>query len=90
MTGARGRPIWIPLTARVEWHEGRRGRERPEAVVLGGDRLTVTVEESLLVGPAVAGLPTRRVFVVRAGDGRRLRITALSGGCVVVEAAAIG
>jgi hypothetical protein len=83
-------PQWEVVAAVVEWHAGHRGRERPEAVVLGNRRLTLTVEESRLVGPAVAGLPTHRVFLVSAADGRRLRITAFSGGRVVVETVAVG
>ena len=81
---------WLPALAEVAWHAGHRGLERPDAVVFGGRTLEVTVEEMSFVGPAVAGLPARRVFVVRDGSGRRLRITVDGEGRADVEIEAAG
>jgi hypothetical protein len=77
---------WVPLAAEVEWFEGHRGRERPEALRSGAGRLVLTVEASWAVGPDVAGQAERRVFLVRAADGRRLRIRLNGQGHVAVEA----
>jgi hypothetical protein len=76
---------WSPLVAEVEWHAGQRGFERPVAVRVGGRRLEVTVESSGTAGPGVAGLPVRRVFFVRDGSGRHLRIEADASGRSRVE-----
>jgi hypothetical protein len=65
---------WVALVAEVEWHAGHRGFERPVALRVGAAKLGLTVESVSSVGPAVAGSPTRRVFVVRDSGGRRLRI----------------
>ena len=81
---------WHPAVAEVAWHAGHRGLERPDAVVFEGRTLEVTVEEMSLVGPAVAGLPAQRVFIVRDGGGRRLRITVDAEGRASVEIEADG
>ncbi len=75
---------WLPLPAEVEWYAGHRGDERPRAVVVGGERIAVTVESASAVGPRLAGLPGRRVFVVR-GTSRRLRISLTEDGRATVE-----
>jgi hypothetical protein len=77
---------WVPLAAEVEWYEGHRGRERPAAVRVEAGRLDLTVEASWAVGPDVAGQAQRRIFLARAGDGRRLRIQLNGEGHVAVEA----
>jgi hypothetical protein len=77
--------LWAPVLAGVEWHAGRRGLERPQAVLLAGARVEVTLEESLALGPGTAGLPSRTVFVVRDGTGRRFRITLDSRGEATVD-----
>ena len=76
---------WLPVAAEVEWFAGHRGLERPKAVVLGDERLEVVVESASVVGPAVAGSPNSRVFVVRGAHGRRLRITVVAGRRAAVE-----
>jgi hypothetical protein len=75
---------WLSLPAEVEWYSGHRGRERPRAVVAGGERIPVAVESAAAVGPTLAGLPARRVFVVRGGR-RRLRISVTGDGRATVE-----
>jgi len=75
---------WSSLLAEVEWYSGHRGRERPRAVVVGGERFPVTLESASAVGPTVAGLPARRVFVVRGGS-RLLRICLGEDGRATVE-----
>jgi hypothetical protein len=78
--------LWVPLDADVEWYEGHRGRERPQALRSGAVRVELTVEASWAVGPDVAGRAERRVFLARAADGRRLRILLDGQGHVAIEA----
>ena len=79
---------WLPLVGTVVWHAGHRGSERPAAVVLGGERLSVEVEDAWTTGPAVAGGALVRVFVVRDELGRRLRLSHESAGGTQIEIAA--
>lgn len=76
---------WVPLVAEVEWHAGHRGFERPVALRVGAAKLELTVESVSSVGPAVAGSPARRVFIVRDSGGRRLRIQVDTDGRTSVE-----
>jgi hypothetical protein len=83
-TGTR----WLPLVVEVEWYAGRRGFERPVAVTEGRVKLEVMVESVSSQGPADAGSPTWRVFIVRDSEGRRLRIRVDAEGRTMVEAEA--
>ncbi len=81
---------WLPIVAEVEWHAGYRAFERPSAVLFAGERVEVVVEASTAVGPTAAGPPSRRVFVVRDGRGRAMRITVDGEGRSRVEVARPG
>jgi hypothetical protein len=78
----------MPLLGTVVWHEGHRGHERPVAVIVGGERSDVELEEAWTEGPARAGAAPVRVFVVRGAHGRRLRIAQESGREARLEVAA--
>jgi len=67
---------WVTAIATVEWRSERHRTQRPEAVVLAGERFDVEAEGHWVEGPAVAGGPLATVFEVVAADGRRYRITA--------------
>jgi hypothetical protein len=79
---------WRPLVGTVVWHAGHRGSERPVAVVVEGERLSVEVEDAWTMGPAVAGGALVPVFVVRDELGRRLRLSHESAGGTQIEIAA--
>jgi len=79
---------WLPVVVEVEWYAGHRGFERPVAVTEGRARLEVMVESLSSQGPADAGSPTWRVFMVRDSEGRRLRIRVDADGRTLVEAEA--
>jgi hypothetical protein len=68
-------PVSMLAAVAVEWYAGGRGEERPIAIRVGGERRGLVVESSRVEGPAVAGGPARRVFVVRDGEGRSYRVT---------------
>jgi hypothetical protein len=79
--------VWLPLIAEVEWSAGGRGLERPLAVRCGGERLELEVEKQWADGPADAGAPVWRLFLVRDARGRRLRIRAGADGRTRVDVA---
>jgi hypothetical protein len=76
---------WVALVAGVEWQAGHRGFERPVVLRVGTTKLELTVDSVSSVGPAVAGSPARRVFIVRDSGGRRLRIQVATDGRTSVE-----
>jgi hypothetical protein len=78
--------LWVPVDAEVEWYEGHRGRERPAALRSRTGTVELTLEASWAVGAVAVGRAERRVFLVRAADGRRLRILLDGQGHVAVEA----
>ncbi|MFH1176656.1 MAG: hypothetical protein V1750_04540 [Acidobacteriota bacterium] len=78
---------WLPLLARIEWHSGSRGEERPVAVICGGERLSLKLLWERVEGPREAGGPLSRVLVMRDARGRMLRIRTGGGGETRVEVA---
>jgi hypothetical protein len=76
---------WLPCIATVEWHSGTRGLEFPLAIVQAHERVPVDVEASWVEGPAIAGEPARRIFVVRDASGERWRVTADEKAVLLVE-----
>jgi hypothetical protein len=76
---------WIACIATVEWHSGSRGNERPVALRVGPERIEVTVEQSWVEGPAVAGSRLRRFFVVSDPQRRRWRLRSDGAGEARVE-----
>jgi len=77
----------MAVVAQVEWRAEGRGAERPRALLWGGERLELVVEEAWVEGPQMAGEPVARVFVVLDERGRELRIRAESTGRVTIEQA---
>jgi hypothetical protein len=77
----------MSVVAQVEWRAEGRGAERPRALLWGGERLELVVEEAWVEGSTVAGEPVVRVFVVLDERGRELRIRAGSDGRVTIEQA---
>jgi hypothetical protein len=77
----------MSVVAQVEWRAERRGVERPLALRWGGERLEIVVHDEWVEGPAQAGAPVVRVFVVLDERGRELRIRAGSDGRVTIEQA---
>lgn len=71
---------WLPLVARVEWRSEREGRQRPQAVLVGGERRPVEEERHWVEGPAVAGAPLETVWIVADEAGRRYRLRSREGG----------
>ncbi len=82
--------VWLPLIAEIEWSEGGRGQERPQAVRCGGTRSGLRVERAWTAGPAEAGSPVWRMFLARDEQGRRLRIRVGGEGATRVEIAGPG
>jgi hypothetical protein len=80
----RGHHADVPLDARVEWRSERRHAETPVAVTIGGDRSEVEVVERWVEGPAVAGGPVVRCFVVRNAAGASWLVRQDSNGAVTV------
>jgi len=76
---------WRLLESDLEWYSGRRVLERPARLRLAGATVDLTVEEGWVEGPAFAGGPLTRRFVVRDPDRRRFRISATSGRPAIVE-----
>lgn len=76
---------WLPLAAEVDWRSGHRGFETPTAVRAGGERLGLEIETSWTEGPARAGGPLLRTFIVRDASGRRLRVRVDARGRTSVE-----
>ncbi len=70
---------WVAMVARVEWRSERRGRDRPVALLMGSERLELTLEDAWVEGPSHAGAALGFVFVARDTRERLLRITARSG-----------
>ena len=65
---------WLPFIATVEWRAEGRGRGRPAALLLGIERVPVAVLDAWVEGPAVAGQPVIRVFVLEDAAGRLFRV----------------
>jgi hypothetical protein len=82
MTPRRG---WMPLIAQAEWRSETRGRQHPVAIRLAGERREVAVDDAWVEASAMAGEPTRRVFLVSDAEGRRYRLSAGSDGSQRVE-----
>jgi hypothetical protein len=78
---------WLAIVATIEWHAERRGSERPVAVRQAGEVLGLEIMDEWVEGPAVAGSPTVRIFIVLDERGRELRIRAASDGRITVEQA---
>ena len=63
-------PQRVALVAKVECRSESRGEERPIALTLGGERITVAVIlERSFVAAAAAGEPVRARFTVELEDG---------------------
>ncbi len=73
------------LVARVEWRSEGRWAERPVAVLLGGERVEVTVVDRWVDGPAIAGEEAHACFVVADEQGRTFRVRQSTGGRTTVE-----
>lgn len=80
--GSRGA---TPVAASVEWRSERRWAEYPRALVVGGERVEVVVEERWVDGPVTAGGETRRGFVVADRRGRSYRVRQGDSGATTVE-----
>ncbi len=78
--------VWRTFACGVEWYCGRRGRERPARLRVGGATLEVAVDETWVEGPATAGGPVVRRFVVRDAEGQRYRISVVGDRSADVEA----
>jgi hypothetical protein len=78
---------WLAVVAHVEWRAERHGVERPIALRWGGELLELVVHDEWVEGPAAAGEPVVRVFIVLDERGRELRIRAGSDGRITVEQA---
>ena len=84
MPSFRDRHARGAVDARVEWRSERRHAETPTAVTIAGDRSEVEVVERWVEGPAVAGEPVVRCFVIRNAAGDSLLVRQDSGGGVTV------
>ena len=84
MPAFRCRRAGQTVDARVEWRSERRHAETPVAVTIDGDRSEVMVVERWVEGPAVAGGPVVRCYVVRDAAGVSLIVRQDSGGGVTV------
>ena len=80
----RGRHAEVTVDARVEWRSEWRHAETPIAVTTNGDRSEVEVVERWVEGPAVAGEPVVRCFVVCAAAGASWLVRHDSAGAVTV------
>jgi hypothetical protein len=80
--GGRGA---TPVAASVEWRSERRWAECPRALVVGGERVEVVVEERWVDGPATAGGETHRGYIVADRQGRSFRVRHGAGGATTVE-----
>ena len=84
MPAFRGRHAESPVDARVEWRSERRHAETPIALTIDHDRREVEVIERWVEGPAVAGEPVVRCFVVRDASGASWLVRHDSGGAITV------
>lgn len=79
---------WVVLIAEVEWRSERKGRQRPQAVLVGGERRAVQEERHWVAGPPVAGAPVETVWIVADAAGRRYRLRCREGGETRIDVAA--
>ena len=84
MPAFQGRRAGSQVDARVEWRSERRHAETPVAVTIGDDRHEVEVIDRWVEGPAVAGTPVVRCFVVRDAAGASFLLRQETGGAVTV------
>jgi hypothetical protein len=84
MPAFQGRRTGIPVDARVEWRSERHHAETPIALMIDDDRHEVEVIERWVEGPADAGGPVVRCFVVRGANGRSYVVRLDSAGSVTV------